>query len=154
MKKISRNFFRTFLASLILLPLALSFNNCAGQQDTGAIAQVQSQSQFEAFPGLAEVNYFKSPLPSTMSGQVGYAYLLKEYFGPQCASCHGKNGVWQPNFADVNNVTASYFAARNNIPTPNMIRRITSTANCAPYCHLDERGQVFQAIQYWLEHRD
>lgn len=149
-----KNHLKLTLILFSIIPLNIFFTNCAGQNSDADSSQVQAENQFGGIEGLPEVNYFKTNPPADMSGQAGYEFLMKEYFVPHCASCHGNGGVWQPNFANIDNVRSSYSAAKYQIPTENMIRRITSTANCMPECRLDERGEVYRAIMYWLEHRN
>src|SRR5689334_20541843 len=134
-----------FLISFVVLPLLFGYNNCAGPKNSEPAPAVQ-EDQFSSIPGLPEVNYFKTEMPAQMSGFTGYQYLLKEYFGPQCALCHRQNGPWDPKFAEMGDMKASYLAAKNLIPTNNMIRRITLNAACGPQCNLDQRGQVYKAI--------
>lgn len=132
------------------LALVLFYNNCA---EPGASSN-SSASQGNSVPGLKPVNYFRSAPPANMTGESGYEFLLKEYFVPQCATCHDSSGAFSPRFADKTNKHDSYLAAKYYFDNADMVMRITTNPFCKPDCTLDPRGDVYKAIMNWLEHRD
>ncbi|MBK7962288.1 MAG: hypothetical protein IPK04_14570 [Bdellovibrionales bacterium] len=149
--KLWGRYFRRVLLSLGFLFLLVSYNNCAKESQSsspggGGVTSANSVT------GLSAVNYFKSPVPSSMVGENGYTFLMKEYFGPQCAACHA-GGVIFPDFADKGHPHDSYLAAKYYFQNEDMIHRITDNPYCRPGCTLDPRGEVYKAIMTWLDQR-
>ncbi len=142
----SRYFHRLVLSFFFLL-LLLGYTNCAENSGDSSGSSNQSSSA----PGLKPINYFKSTPPSSLSGEEGYNFLMKEYFGPQCAACH--DGVIFPSFASKKNTHDSYLAAKYYFRSDDMVMRITDNPFCRPACSLDPRGEVYKGIMTWLEQR-
>ncbi len=49
-------------------------------------------------------------------------------------------------------VSYSYDIAKSAFYTSDVLVRITNNPHC-PECTLDKKGEVYQAIRYWLDHR-
>lgn len=145
-----------FFAGLVLIAF---FQNCAGPS-AGQQSSVQDlpstpENYFwigESVPsGLRSVNYFVSSKPKDMSGFEGYGYLYSEYLSKKCAVCHKPPGGQLPHFGTTS-LSYSYDLAKRDFRTGDIAVRITANPHC-PECNLDQRGEVYQAVMYWLEHR-
>lgn len=141
--------------ALIAILLLITFQNC-GPSEGPESQSVSSGSTATAWPspsGLPMVNYFSASPPTDMSGEIGYTFLLNQYFYRQCGGCHDANGFFAPKFADITKPQSSYNVAKAWFDRQDMIGRITTNPFCKPSCTLDPRGQMYQAIMYWLDHR-
>jgi hypothetical protein len=145
-----RKYFRRVFLSLGFFYLLISYNNCAQNSESSAPAS-SAVPQTSTATGLSAVNNFKTPAPNSMAGEDGYAFLMKEYFVPQCAACHS-GGVAFPDFADRGHPHDSYLAAKYYFQKQDLIKRVTDNPYCRPDCTLDPRGDVYKAILTWLEH--
>jgi len=139
--------------------LVLLFQNCSIEKGSQNQALVDPPSTPENFiwletavpEGLGSVNYFKASKPTDMSGLDGYRFLFQEYIQPKCVMCHRPPSGQFPHFG-VTSATDSYYVAKPSFITYDIQYRVTRNPHCTT-CNLDERGEVYQAIRYWLEHR-
>jgi hypothetical protein len=137
--------------SLLLIVLSMTLLHCSKEspsssQGTATSSSLSSQT-------LGSVNYFKSPPPTSLAGEDGYTFLMKEYFGPQCSACHDGTVVF-PSFADKRNSHESYLAAKYYFQNEDMVMRVTDNPYCRPHCTLNPQGEVYKAIRFWLDHRN
>lgn len=101
--------------------------------------------------GLKAVNYFSTSKPTDMSGFEGYSYIHSEYLSKKCTVCHKPPSGQIPHFGN-SFLTYSYDVAKRDFRNGDMQFRITANPHC-PDCNLDPRGEVYQAVMYWLDHR-
>lgn len=145
-----------FFAMLILIAL---FQNCSVPSNDQPSTQQDPPSTPENFlwliesvpTGLKPVNYFVTSKPMDMSGFEGYSYIHAEYLSKKCTVCHRPPSGQLPHFG-TSSLTYSYDLAKRDFRTGDMAVRITANPHC-PECNLDKRGEVYQAVMYWLEHR-
>lgn len=140
----------------VALLLTVGFQNCAGpvstsQENQSSAAQTYNWLSSTPPSNLPEVNYFKTDPPANMTGRQGYSYLYNEYFKPKCIRCHIPVSGVSPQFGS-SNISTSYNVAVTLFQTREISNRITHNGAC-PECDLDTRGEVYQAVMYWLDHR-
>lgn len=136
---------RVILFLIIGMTLPVFFVNCGP-----AVEPVYSGSS--ANRASNNINFF-SEEPTVMDGEAGFRFLLKEYFGPHCGSCHSANNPLMKPYFNMADPKSSYELSRIGLNNKaDMINRITNNPFC-PSCTLDKNGEVFNAIMYWLDHR-
>ena len=134
------------LVSVLILAIApLFFVNCAGP------ASENQTSQSSSLRYDNDINTFtRNPPP--LEGFSGFQFLLDEYLGPHCGSCHDNKVSFGGQFFDVTNRQKSYDQSSYALKKTDMIMRITNNPFC-PSCSLNPNGEVYRAIMYWLDHR-
>ncbi len=165
------NFFRIFnklrprrllmiaLLSLMFFQL-IAFQNCSFKSsipDKGSAADPPSTPEnflwleSEVPPGLPTVDYFSASKPKDMSGRDGYRFLHQQYIDQKCSMCHRPPLGNMPHFG-LADPDVAYDIAKAYFVTWDIQYRVTRNPHC-PQCNLDQRGEVYQAIRYWLDHR-
>ena len=100
---------------------------------------------------VREIDRLKTARPALVCGKAGYEYLLKEYFGPQCAACHTRSGPFDPPMSDPD-INISYSGALG-ISAAVMEDSVLSNSFCGEECSLTEEGEVYQAVVEWMANR-
>lgn len=149
-----------FAVGLLTISILLGlFQNCSKSTSDGSSKHVDAPSTpenylwlEEAVPsGLSSINYFVTSKPNDMAGLDGYRFIYSEYLVKKCTTCHRPPSGQLPHFGSTP-VSYSYDIAKRSFYTPDLLVRITNNPHC-PDCTLDRRGEVYQAIRYWLDHR-
>jgi hypothetical protein len=158
MGKFKSNF--KIVLGLVLATLLVGFfQNCsqAGPDEPSQQADLPSTPENylwleDAVPsGLRSIDYFVTSKPNDMAGFEGYRFIYSEYLVKKCTVCHRPPSGQLPHFGTTP-VSYSYDIAKSSFGTSDMLVRVTNNPHC-PECTLDRRGEVYQAIRYWLEHR-
>ena len=133
------------LIAVVFSLVPLLFVNC-GKKVEPVYRDAPSTSSSQS------INTF-STNPPVMEGEIGFNFLLSQYFGPHCGGCHGANAaaLMKPLF-NVADPKGSYDLARITLDKADMVNRITANPFC-PECTLKKDGEVYKAIMYWLDHR-
>ena len=144
------------IASAVLLGF---FPNCSppsvseesSQQDLASIPANYLWLEEDVPAGLNAINYFTTSKPIDMSGYDGYRFIYSQYFVNRCTKCHLSPTGFLPHFGTTP-LSYSYDIAKTEFYKPDMLVRITNNPHC-PECTLNKKGEVYQAIRYWLDHR-
>lgn len=135
------------------------FQNCSNSAPEESSTQADPPSTPENFQwldeavpsGLHSINYFTTSKPGDMAGFEGYRFIYSAYLVKKCTTCHRPPNGQLPHFG-ASPVSYSYDVAKSTFYTPDVLVRVTNNPHC-PECTLDPRGEVYQAIRYWLDHR-
>jgi hypothetical protein len=99
---------------------------------------------------LPSQNYFTEARPDVICGKAGYQFLLRNYIGPHCGSCHANGGFADPKFGDTNDPDAAYLAALSVFENK-WEETLTNNQFCGASCSLDSRGRVYNGFREWLD---
>lgn len=125
-------------------------------QNPQELADTES-TESEQEDELPEHNFFKESPPESFCGKEGYAFLLEEYFAPQCGdTCHSERGfvtvqLGLPAFGD-EDIDIAYAGALATTDSE-FFETILENAFCQDFCELDEESEVFKAIEAWTKCR-
>lgn len=143
----------------------LTFNQCTKQKsfhktrtsnsngtgnDSGSDSNSRSDSDSAAGEESSDINQLKNPKPEVVCGESGYEYLMEEYLFENCVGCHAQNGFAQPPLAD-RDLTLSYEAALP-VAKNKFLEAISENPLCGD-CNLETTGEVYQAIEEWIDNR-
>ncbi|HEX4925296.1 MAG TPA: hypothetical protein VFV50_14475 [Bdellovibrionales bacterium] len=118
---------------------------------TVACAPPQQKSASPSTRTSTDINRLRTPRPALIRGQAGYEYILNEYLRPQCASCHDQNSFVGMVFASDDPAQAYNDALR--YATPNFLNSVSNNKFCGSSCSLSTSGEVYDAIEEWLNNR-
>ncbi len=130
------NTFRIIAALALTLPLVTIYNSCDFSNAKGGNQSLDSQ------------NYFQSQPPGSFCGSPGFNFLMDEYFGPHCSSCHN-SGTFSILLIDPDNLRASQTSV-STFGDEAIIHTIIDNKFCGDNCNLSPGGEMYQAIEEWL----
>jgi hypothetical protein len=150
---------RSIIIFFSLLAVLVSFQNCSSptasdessQQELASIPENYLWLEEPVPQGLNKINYFTTTKPLDMVGFDGYRYIYSQYFVNRCTKCHLSPTGFLPHFGTTP-LTYSYEIAKKEFYKPDVLVRVTNNPHC-PECTLNTKGEVYQAIRYWLDHR-
>lgn len=135
------------LGKILLLLLGFSlFFGCSDSDVQTSTKQSGSKSGPQPTP--QSVNRWTTIPPSKICGPSGYNFLISQYIGPNCASCHSPGSFTNMPFVDTN--LASAISSALSLGEARFLAKCVSNNFCGPYCNLDPKGEVYSGIVEWF----